>query len=252
MLTGATLTGCSSDPTPAANAPAAVPPPETWPEAPSVVAKLEGGEPWTMTVIGDSTGNDRTDWVFLLAEEVAADYGRAVEVHTWIDEDGAFDDGVAVGQGDGPAVEIWNASVPGMGPHVALEDIDEALAHPSDLLVINHAHNFKPDLSTGLPDPEPAVDILEQFIDSAQAAWDEPAGVAVILQNPRLSTAEAQDAHLAAVRERFTDREGVTLVDVESAFRAVPDLGELVSDGVHPNAAGQALWTDVVVEALGF
>lgn len=217
------------------------PPPD---DVQAAVAHLDDSSAaFTLTVLGDSTGNDGDEWVANLAREFADENGRPVSYNAWDATAGRYSAPLTFGQGDAAPVTIWNGSAAGRGPDYSLANLPALAPSPSDVLVVNHGHNF-------VTSQQGAADEAS-LITATATQWQTTPAVAVTLQNPRLTDAARQDANLAAVRELVTGSSH-TVVDVTSAFRAQPDLASLLqADGTHPNAAGQALWLESVRSALG-
>jgi len=199
---------------------------------------------FTMTVLGDSTGNDPDEWVGQLARSLNTDYSRTVLYNGWDAAAGAYAPATLYqGSYSSQPVTIWNGSAAGMGPDYSLANLATLAPQPSDLLIVNHGHNFDgPNTGSGQE---------AELVTATAAQWQTTPAVAITLQNPRITTGEKQDANLATLASTFADS-GYTLVDVASAFRAQPDLAAVLrEDGTHPNEAGQALWIDTVRGVLG-
>ena len=189
----------------------------------------------TVSVIGDSTGNDVGEWVTLWADHL----GRRdrVEVHQWADADHKYLDSPLTYGEDGRRLAIWNAGKPGGSADWAAGQIAEVEPERPGLVILSVAHNNTED------------DVAGQ-LDTVRRAITERWGdvpLVVILQNPGLGDqAERQAATLRAVRA-WTLRNGVPAIDVESAFK---NPRELMVDNAHPNAEGSRIWADVVSDAL--
>jgi hypothetical protein len=208
------------------------------------VARLDdSARPFTLTVLGDSTGNDGDEWVANLARAIADEKGRPVTYVAWDAAAGRYSAPLAFGQGDDAPVTIWNGSAAGKGPDYSRANLSMLAATPSDVLIVSHGHNFVT--------PQQGSSEVAALITATVTQWQTPPAVAVTLQNPRLTGAAAQDANIAAVIETITSSSHA-VIDVASTFRAQPDLGALLqSDGIHPNAAGQDLWSQTVEGVLG-
>jgi hypothetical protein len=223
------------------------------PEAPATIesadlaatmARLDDtATPWALTVLGDSTGNDGDEWVASLARTIATERNRPVTYNAWNATTGTYAAPITYGQGNSAPVTIWNGSAAGMGPDYSLANLPALAANPSDLLIVNHGHNFA--------SPQQGASDEAALVTATAAQWQTTPAVAVTLQNPRLTDAAAQDANLAAVSAVVTGS-SYTVIDVTSAFRAQPDLAALLqADGTHPNPAGQAVWSQTVTATLG-
>lgn len=198
---------------------------------------------WSMTVLGDSTGNDGNEWVANLGRTIAAEKQRPVTYYPWDLTTSSYGAPVTYGQGTAAPVTIWNGSAAGMGPDYSLANLPTMAAEASDLLIVSHGHNFA--------DPASGADAEAELVNATAEQWQVFPAVAVVLQNPRITNAEAQDANVAAVQEEFSGSP-YTVIDATSAFRVQPDLAAvLYPDGVHPNEDGQAIWSSTVTSALG-
>lgn len=210
----------------------------------AAVARLDDkAASWTLTVLGDSTGNDGDEWVANLARTIATEKVRPVTYYSWDAAAATYAAPVTYGRGSGDPVTIWNGSASGMGPDYSLANLPALAASPSDLLIVNHSHNFV--------SPQQGATDEAALVTATAAQWQTVPAVAVTLQNPRLTDAPAQDANLAAVSDAVAGS-SYTVIDVTSAFRAQPDIAALLqADGTHPNSAGQTLWSETVNAALG-
>jgi hypothetical protein len=210
----------------------------------TAVARLDDSSAaFTLTVLGDSTGNDGDEWVANLARAIADEKGRPVSYNAWDAAAGRYSAPLTFGQGDAAPVTIWNGSAAGRGPDYSLANLPALAPSPSDVLVVNHGHNFVT--------PQQGAADEAALITATATRWQTTPAVAVTLQNPRSTDAAVQDANLAAVRELVVDS-SYAVIDVASAFRAQPDLAALLqADGTHPDAAGQAIWSQTVMAALG-
>lgn len=198
------------------------------------------GEPATILVIGDSTGNNASEWVYLLGDRLAAQTGRPVTIRPWSDEDTAYGQDVST-PGSGAPITILNYSAPGRGPDYALENFNKAATERPDLAIINHGHNPSgPDLDNALG--RIALRLTTQ--------WDQPPAIMATIQNPRTDNAAQSEAAIRAARNFGDRRPDVTMIDVAAAFEK-QGTEALLGDGVHPNAAGQQVWTETVAQALG-
>lgn len=198
---------------------------------------------WALTVIGDSTGNDGDEWVASLARTIAEEKGRPVAYRSWDPATATYSEPAIYGYGSAAPVEIWNGSASGLGPDYSLANLPALTPAASDVLIVNHGHNFN--------NPQQGAADVAKVITETAAVWGTTPAVAVTLQNPRITRGSAQDANLAALSSAF-DSSSYTLVDVADAYRAEPDLAALLqADGTHPNANGQAIWFATVYSALG-
>jgi lysophospholipase L1-like esterase len=202
---------------------------------------LQTDRPYTIAVLGDSTGNGVQEWVHLLGKRIATAYQRQVTVHDWDVDANTY--GKDTVYGSGVPVTIWNASGAGKSAQWSVEHFAAQVPQPVDLTFINHGHN----------DPEHAEQGIEELVELAYGKGT--GGVVVVLQNPRADNPDraALEANIyRQIGDRFNHPgQGTVAVDVFSAFPtgdALPPL--LMPDRAHPNEAGQQLWVDTVAAAL--
>lgn len=209
-----------------------------------VMERVADGQAVTITVLGDSTGDTMDEWVATIARAIAEDHDRSVRYFAWDVASAAYGPATVFGEGLSKApVIIYNGSAPGQGPFYSQSNLPALAPGPSDLIIVNHGHNFT-DAPSGAA-KEAAL------VAAAQDQWQNSPAIAIILQNPRTTTPQQQEANLEAVGRAFAASDYL-LIDVASMFRAEPALAPLLQpDGVHPNDRGQELWSESVAEGLG-
>ena len=198
---------------------------------------------WSLSVLGDSTGNGDHEWVYLVAESLSSEYDRQVTIHDWDDRMNEYGSEHTVGDGPNAAITIWNSSASGQSPDYQLRYLAAAYPEPADLVIVNHGHNASSEFVM-------TTSIARLIFEVNNAFVARPA-VAVTLQNPRTDdTAEIQESVVAALREQYSEGD-YSLIDVYSAFDK-NDLGStLGDDGRHPTEAGEKVWASAVETALG-
>lgn len=241
-LSRAELARMSAAAADASKAPAAL---QTTPAAAMALLK-QPGRPWTMTVLGDSTGNGGDEWVYLLARQISDQYDRPVTIHDWSIDTNKYVGATAVGAGRNAPITIWNGSASGKGADYTLANLGTMAPATPDLVIISHGHNEQ----TTVAARNDVAQLVQQVID----LWKGRAAAALILQNPRLD--EAADRQVAVIGELRTVAAAnpkMLTIDVFKAFSAQPDLASLLnpSDRFHPDAAGEQLWAETVAAALG-
>ncbi|WP_147284779.1 SGNH/GDSL hydrolase family protein [Kocuria rosea] len=199
----------------------------------------DDSKPWTMTVLGDSTGNNENEWVQLVIRRLAERTGRPAEIHTWSVEANSYGDTTDI-SGKGEPIIVWNGSASGMGADYSLEQIKTMAPEPSDLVVISHAHNHV--------SPETALSGVRSLAEWAESAWDTAPALAVTLQNGRLDEqAGRQTEIIGALRDNWEDTESVALIDVFTAYKQADDVETLLrDDNFHPSDEGEEVWADTV------
>lgn len=204
---------------------------------------LASDRPFVITVLGDSTGNQPTEWVGLIAQRIADEYGRVVTMHNWSPDANRYVSDTVFGTAGAPVV-IWNGSAAGKTAQYSIEWFSTLSPEASNLTIINHGHNS----------PLAASDGIKQLTDMAYAEGTDE--VAIVLQNPRADKpdrAALEAETFKQIGQRFGDPTSPTdVIDVFSAFPTDDSLRDLLEqDGIHPNQAGQQLWADTVASALG-
>lgn len=205
-------------------------------------------------VLGDSTADGRSvangpyedGWVELLADKIAAEFPEwQVEEARWLGGVNNYWQPVEVRQvgTNGRTLTVWNGAEGGMTWD---HDLTTPDAHwrdlNPDLIIINHGHN---DAATA--QPERAYQLTETV-----TVLHPYAGVAVCAQNPRTDANAAKGAERAEIMREFALVRGFGLIDAYNAFlhsgQAISTL--LAADGLHPTAAGYAVWADEAWRAL--
>lgn len=215
-------------------------------------ALTAGDDDVSVLVIGDSTGDDAAEWVFLAFQELADRFPtHTFVVHPW-DAEGSDDWGPPrrLWQGSGEhTVDIWNFSASGRNTSYGMGDRFPALlATQPDQIVISHGKN------EGSPDRGSVRGQMMALTESLRA--DLPgAPITLVLQPPN-----ADDDEMMArndIYRELADNRGFGVVDVFGAFAASPDPNALLkADGIHPTTASDApapnasqLWADTFLAA---
>lgn len=203
---------------------------------------LSGDQPYVISVIGDSTGNAPDEWVHLIAERIAANYGRTVTVHDWEVVNNFNQYKPPFVYGSGPPVTIWNGSASGKPPTYSLQYYDQMAPVPVNLTIISHAHN----------QPQEAVRGVGMLVSRAYANSLPGGGVVVVLENARTdSLAGDVQSAIDQLRNVYANDPSVALIDVNTVFKGRPDLPDLLlPDGIHPNQKGSQVWAGVAASAL--
>lgn len=196
---------------------------------------------WSMTVIGDSTGNEPGEWVYLLAEEWSERYNRPVTIHNWSIEADNFTSETKIGEGTNAPIHIWNSSASGKDGLYSLAHFNRIAIQRPDLIVISHGHN--------VPNAQAAAVQVYDIEDHVVGKWptNQPS-LAVILQNPRVDDEAARmDGIITRLRGGWGSTQPSTLIDVYSVFKKSGDVPRLLKDdGFHPNEAGEYLWFETI------
>ncbi|MEW1979500.1 SGNH/GDSL hydrolase family protein [Citricoccus sp. NPDC079358] len=197
-------------------------------------AVVNRGDDSVINVLGDSTSNTSSEWVYRWAEELGGD--AAVTVHTWNPEAGTwYLEPRTYGGGD-RAITIWNGSAAEGTPGFPLE-LDGMIEPEADLTILNYGH---------WGDPEFVASSLEELLTTLDAGAEDAAPVVLTAQNPAQPTwvgyADTnRDAMRAAAEER-----GLPVINIEGAFEDSGDWESLLADEVNPNEDGHQLWAETV------
>lgn len=246
-----TLAGCAHTPPPVSDTVASYysdPPEPTLgkvslpqtarPKVADAVALL--GDPareWSMTLLGDSTGNDSNEFAFILAKQMSDHYDRPVIMHRWLE--GGYTKDITIGAGQNAPIHIWNGSVTGSTGDYAVDNAAK-IAHKADLVVVNYGHNYKSSWA--------AETITLRLVRETDQRIGATA-MLFIIQNPQ----QPESGYSTDVRNQIrsmTTEAGYEFVDVYQAFKDTGNVGGLMLDSVHPNPAGSKVWADTISSVL--
>ncbi|MEV4902731.1 SGNH/GDSL hydrolase family protein [Citricoccus sp. NPDC055426] len=197
---------------------------------------VNGGEDAVINVLGDSTSNTSSEWVYRWADELGTE--ASVSVHTWNPATGTwFPQARTYGEGE-RTVTIWNGSADQGNPGFPLE-LNGMIEPEADLTILNYGH---------FGDPDFVASTLDELLGSLDAGGEDAAPVVLTAQNPALATwIGYADTNRDAMRSAAEERE-LPVIDVFAAFEEAGDWESLLVDEVHPNDDGQQLWADTVTE----
>lgn len=196
-------------------------------------------------LLGDSTGNEESEWYYLFAQAVRALYPAWTVTYSLWNPAGpsyAAESTLQTGT-NGRTIKFWNASIAGtIANRLAGDNFTGAVVAPApDLIFTSYGHNGGSVASNQL-------DYYAALADQLRTALPE-VPVVVIGQNPTLSDETMADK--VGVLRAFAARNGYGFIDVHAAFKqAGVALSSLLADSVHPNATGSALWRDTVLAAF--
>lgn len=206
-------------------------------DARAIVSDPKGA---VVSVLGDSTGNERGEWVDLWARHLGDT--ATVEFHQWGESPEAYPAEPYVYGSGVRKVTIWNGSKHGSQGQYARDRIRDMQPVAPDLIVYNYGHNKSAD---------GVVADIEALNQSALSRWRYAVPFVVMLQNPAQGTREASSAAAVDALRSWAKTHGAAVVDVPAAFAANGGAPVLLADEVHPNPAGSRVWADAVVKALG-
>ena len=200
-----------------------------------------------IVVVGDSTGDEITEWVFALAERFAARYpSYRINYYLWDDrrrEWPAAPSMLQEGAPGGHTLNVWNMSVSGTYENYPLPYVNGPIVsrHP-DLLLVSYGHN----------DGSETVRFrwgIETLVQTVHAAAPET-DIALIAQNAQVGNTyqQAREAELRLLAAQ----EHLGLIDILQTFAATGNpAAYLEPDGIHPTAGGQQFWATTVFDSLG-
>ncbi len=198
--------------------------------------------PYTVNLLGDSTGNDVGEFVYQAFTTLGEETGRPVIIHNWSTDTNSYLTETQVSEGEGEPIVVWNGSAPGKSPAYSLELAAKLMPETPDLLVINHGHN-------AATAPQ-AVNGIQSLAVLPQRLFEQETEVMVTLQNPRLDDGDAIHDQIVEQLKNVYAETDVTLVDVDAAFRAGDITAYLNDDGLHPSQAGSTVWAETFLQAL--
>lgn len=206
-----------------------------------------------LVVLGDSTGNEPSEWVYLLALWLA-DLFPAVTVsyRLWSDAAQDYDAALILQTGTGPhTLHIYNGSHPGAGYNYSFASavpttrFFRMLPVTPDTVVISYGYNSNTPTYR-----------QQQLELSRWVLGNFPGAEYVATSQPPKATADA-DAPLHLSRQQDTRdvalSEGWGLVDATQAFIDFGDYDELIdaTDHIHPTPQGSQVWFQEVRAYFG-
>jgi lysophospholipase L1-like esterase len=200
-----------------------------------------------VVVLGDSTGNERHEWVYLTAQRLARKYPAAtVRYSPWGLASGRYLPSTVVHRGTASAVmHVWNASAAGQSSRYHTVRLNRMLPKNTALVLVSHGHNEDKNYTDpAAPYPADAARWRSQYeaLTSAVRAARPSARICVVLQNPKTAPRTTMAERNSVYRSVAAAR-GYGVTDVHATF--VSHVGWQVrwmTDATHPNAAGQRAW----------
>lgn len=228
-------------------------------------AMAEDARNVSFLVIGDSTssyatGSDTFKWPYLILNALAARYPKYTVAHqTWNGNGFQATGTVQTGTGgNGNTLTLYNASWGGVGPRFHQTSAFNIMMFSAayDAVFFSHGHN---DGSGFTADPFFKDDLLA-LTESVNRARPG-AEIILIAQNPRAPVpASDYQRNIAMQISKIAQMKGYSWVNVWKAFQNAspggvtvvdPAAGALlISDGVHPNTAGQIVWANTIINRM--
>ncbi len=211
----------------------------------NVMSKLKSAQQdINILVIGDSTGNETTEWVYLLLQKIAVDFPAwTIKWQVFIDgSPGAYDPVVTIQTGTGPrTLMVYNCSVPGQGYDYLDQNPSRAavvVATEPDLTIISYGYNS--NFTTYRGYILHVVKLVQNFYPRSEFM--------LVAQPPKGAANSDAANHILrsmSVRKLATD-EGFGLIDALQAFLDYGNYSAdlIQGDTIHPNPAGSAIWAN--------
>lgn len=212
--------------------------------APStMISKLAAGRSASMIVFGDSTGNEKHEWVYRLTQSLAKKYPKVnVRYTTWLPGQLRYPPSQLVHKGTGKGtLMVWNASAAGKYTGYHVEHFARMMPKNPDMAWISHGHNEDTALSTMTPNLDRwRTQYLALSTKIEQAA--PSTRIVVVLQNPRI-VPRAYDRDILLARQQIVQERGYGLLNVYRSYkRTFTWSAAWMADNTHPNATGQQKW----------
>lgn len=194
-------------------------------------------------VLGDSTGNDQNEWVYLMAQRLGPMFPAYTIKHTLWDPVGfawPVPDVLSVGTG-AQSITVYSGSVAGARTTYAQGGLWGSMIQglAPDVVMINYGHNQGATPGAWFSD---YINLTEALLEVFPGA-----GIVQIIQNPEtLNTLQGQRA---TVYEAIARMRGFGTVNIHQVFFDYGNWNpDLMADNVHPNSAGQLLWVAEVMK----
>lgn len=207
---------------------------------------VANAEDVTILVIGDSTGNESSEWAYLFADWLGDQYPtHTVDYYLWSDGSSAYDAGTELSAGSGArTISFYNCSVSGAATlYIQGARFSAAVgAIDADLVIWNHGHNHVSGNTQELMQGE-----ISGALDQVRLALPN-ANHAAFIQNPRRDDSLMALANTVwrSISAQWAD---LLLLDAYSRFIDAGKPSGWYTDNQHPNATGQAVILDVIQDA---
>jgi hypothetical protein len=194
-----------------------------------------------ISVLGDSTGNDSTEWVAQWGMLLAAQ-GASVQVRTWDHAQADWSpDVVRFGAGE-RSITIWNGSVSGATPSYPLSFKTLMQPRKPDVTIVNYGHDHRQATAALATE-------MTNLLDSLKVRWgSSDASVVLTVQNPGQGSAAVTSAAQRHEVKRIARERELPVADIDHAFHNVGDLSRLMVNEKHPGPSGSMVWATTVNE----
>lgn len=218
-------------------------------------ALAQGRRNLNVLIVGDSTGNAETEWVYLLFAQIAEDFpAYTFNYRLYNVSNVNYDAAVTLRTGTGPyTLTIWNASAPGQDTQFFIgsrrQSTVMAVGASPELIIVNHGHNEYALGANSIAQVAPIwrgrmlslITMLRQYYPIAP--------ICLMLQNPGVTYATDQTRR-AEEYERVAALAGCGVIDTLTPALAIGNVSLTLPDGIHPNTDGSILQRDVAYRAF--
>lgn len=214
-----------------------------------VAALRRGVTSPVLVILGDSTGNETTEWLYLTLQSLAAEFPAYTVTHAlWNDTNQSYDAATTIQTGTGSqSLTVYNGSVPGVGYDYPIASGTTRItsmfpAAPTTVLL-----SFGYNAGT-------ASYRTEMFsVCRAIESYYPTADIILVAQPPKATSApDHTNSRLRSesVRALALD-EGYGLIDATQAFLDYGNYDTLIQgDTVHPTSAGSQVWAREAIRTL--
>ena len=216
-----------------------------------LMQKLMFNQNCNMIVLGDSTGDETTEWIYLLAQLLAADFPAVtVQYRLWDTGTSNYGAATTIQTGSGAAtLTVWNASIAGAtalrfsGADFVSGVRPASMGADPDLVILSYGHNGGAAIENQISMTGTMAALVNRFLPFTP--------IILIGENP-VTTDSTMSAKVRVFRSLAAEQ-NFGWIDVHAFFiqYAVP-LANYYIDTVHPNAAGSALWANCAHQAFKF
>lgn len=204
-----------------------------------------GSRDISILFLGDSTGNEQSEWIYRLTQSLGADWPAwTVAYRLWDDTGLVYAAPATVQTGTGPrTLTVYNCSVAGATTMYFQGAKFASCVAPltPDLTVISLGHNEGSVPELWFP----------QYVNFAEQVSEAVPGSDILLIGQNPATNYTFQAPRVEVYRDIAARRGYGFIDVHQAFLDVdPAVSSLLIDGIHPNVTGSQLWANTVKAAF--
>lgn len=210
---------------------------------------LTFGRNCNLVVLGDSTGDATTEWIYLLAVKLGVDFPAfTVQYKLWDTGTNNYGSATTIQTGTGAyTLTVYNASIAGAtalkfaGTYFATAVRPSAMGQDPDLVMLSYGHNGSNQSERQISMTGVMSALVSRYLPFTP--------VILVGQNP--VTTDTSMTEKVRLFRSLASEMNYGWIDVHAYFTqyAVP-LASYYIDTIHPNAAGSALWANCVHQAF--